>query len=138
MGHIQTAAVGAAQPGQVGTATQRLADVLGQGADVGALAAAHRQLQGAGRSIPAQDVDGVNAHLARLTFHLDPGAGVFVQRLAVLLQGGVHRRHLGDQAGEARAGGLDGGHRHLDRALADDLALHVAAHRVWPRRRVAA
>ena len=38
---VERAAAGAAQRGQVGAAAQRLADVLGQRADVGALAAAH-------------------------------------------------------------------------------------------------
>ena len=63
------------------------------------------------------------------TFDLDAGAGVFVQRLAVLLQRRVHRRKLVDGAGETRAGGCQHGLVHLHRTLKHDVAFAVAADR---------
>jgi hypothetical protein len=48
----------------VGTAAQRLADVLGQGADVGAFAATH--VDHHLHILPADDVDGVKAVVAEL------------------------------------------------------------------------
>ena len=51
----------------------------------------------------------MNADTACGTLDLDARARVLVQRLAVALEGGMHRRHLVDVAGEAVAGGLQRG-----------------------------
>ena len=91
---------GAAQRRQVRAAAQRLADVLGQRADVGALAAGASIAAPASVTVPGDHVDAWIVTRARRALDLDAGAGVFVQRLAVVLERGVHRRHLVDRAGE--------------------------------------
>ena len=120
----QRAAAGAAQTGEVSATAQRLADVLGQGADVGSLAARHVDHQAG--ILPVDDVDGVNRDLARCALDFETGTGVLVERTAVLLQRRVHRRHLGDRPGEALQHLLDQGPVDVDRPLLQHFALKVA------------
>src|SRR5206468_7959114 len=89
---------------EMGTATERSADVFAERADVGALAAAHVDIPQI--RLAVDDANRIDAHRARGALDLDAGAGVFVQRLAVALEGRVHRRDLLDHADEAVAGGL--------------------------------
>jgi hypothetical protein len=93
---------GSAQPDQVRAATQRLADIFGQRADVRALAACDTHREHRRRQVNVQQRDGVNRYLPRRALDGLPGPGILVKRLAVLLERRVHRRHLFDLAGEAR------------------------------------
>ena len=77
---------GAAQRRQVGAAAERLADVLGQRADVGALAAARRRSPAMSRRRSRRRRCAWIVTRARRALDLDAGARVVVQRLAVVLQ----------------------------------------------------
>ncbi|KAG1391162.1 hypothetical protein G6F59_014978 [Rhizopus arrhizus] len=88
----------APQRRQVGVTAQHAPDVLGQCPDVCAFTASHIDL--CLRPRQGQQLDAVNRDLARRAFQLDAGARVLVQRLAVALERGVHRRNLLDRARE--------------------------------------
>src|SRR5690606_38633887 len=104
-----------AQRAQVRAATQALADVGGQRADVGALAAANPDRRAPGGE--GKRVDRVNRHAPRGALDRYAGTRVLVQRTAVALERRVHRWHLLDRADE---GGRDGA---KPRLVAIDLAV---------------
>jgi hypothetical protein len=89
----------------VRAATERRADVPRERADVGPLAAPHVDRQQ--RRRPLEQVEPLDRHRARLALHRDPGAGQLVQAPPLVVQRGVHRRHLHDRAAEARQQLLD-------------------------------
>ena len=55
----------------------------------------------------------------------DAGAGILVERLAVALQGGIHRWHLLDLAEEGRQRGLDLGTTRRNRAALQNSPLGI-------------
>ena len=125
----------AAQLGHVGAATQQLAQVADQAADIGAGAAFHVQAQLRRRVAATQVVqqvgrrlqlEQVHVDLALLDFHHLAAARLGVQRLAAALERRVDRRALADAAGElaqGRVDAVDGEFRH--RALAQKLPFGV-------------
>ena len=118
---------GAPQRAQMRTTAQRLAHVLTQGADVGAFAALHLNPQRVRGRLRGhfQHAQSVNRHIARRAFHLNARSGVFVQRLAVFLQGAVHGRHLPNCSGELAHHPFNIFHAHRHRSLAQHLALGI-------------
>ncbi len=68
----------------------------------------------------------MDVHLARRALDHFAGAGVVVQRTAVLLQRRMHGRHLFDGTGEAADRGLQRGRVHLHRAGGQHRAFAVA------------
>ena len=155
-GDVERAARDAAQRRQVGAAAERLADVFAERADVGALAAADVDRPAGRPRRRRRRIAWIVTRRAR-ALDLDAGARVFVQRLAVVLQRRVHRRHLVDRAGEARrrprqarrgrrrlgavrthvAFGVAGGRRHAQaqRRAGSLVGVEAAPARTWSRRR---
>ncbi len=66
-------------------ATERTADVLAQHADIRALAARHGEPQE--WRLVGQQFKTVDRHLPRLAFERDARTRIFIERLAVALQG---------------------------------------------------
>src|SRR5690606_39025365 len=102
---------GAPQSAQVGTATERGADVHRQAANVGALAAGDAKREPI--DVEGQQIERMDADAARRTLELDTGPGVLVQGLAVALERGIHRGDLLDLTAKARESRLQ--LRRLDR-----------------------
>src|SRR5690606_17672821 len=102
---IKGAGLTAAQGGNVSATTQCRTYILYQSTDIGTLAALHFQTQ----AIPFQPQHGQSAYgnRSRLALHCFPCPGQLVQRLAVMLERRVHRRHLLDITGKARQYRLD-------------------------------
>ena len=89
----------APQPAQVRAAAERLADVLGQHADIGAFAANDAQPQG--RAFERGELQYRDADAARRALHLLAAARQSIERRALVLQRRIHRRHLLDLAAKA-------------------------------------
>ena len=128
--HAEPAHRQAPELGDVRAAAERLADVVRQTANIGALGAGDLDLDPVAREV--QQPDRVQGHPARLALDLDAGAGKLVERLALVLEGRIHRRHLLDLA-------LETAQRLLDLAPADGhgtmlrrLALAVIRRRALP------
>ena len=78
------------------SAPQGLANVMGQGAHIGAAPALYFQYQLGWSEFNHLDV--VDLHRAGLALHLYAGAGQFIEPLPIYLDGAVHRRRLLHQA----------------------------------------
>ena len=89
----------------MGAAAEFLADVVGVGADIEALGAVDGEVD-IGQCDAADLVSG-DAHRAWLTFDDFAFAREFVEWYAVFFDGGDHRRHLFELAGEGIEGGVD-------------------------------
>ena len=87
------------------------------------LLAALRQAEHTGQG---QYVEFIDRDRARGTFGHNAGACQFIERLALLLDGRVHGRHLLDGAGEMRNGGLDFTPTDADRTGFEHLPFGVA------------
>jgi len=99
VGDVELADPGAAEPGEMGGNAEGLADIVGEGADVGALGAFDAEAdigRGEIEELEAVDVDELGGAFDGLAF-----AGEFVQGDAVDLDGGDHGRglHLVAEAG---------------------------------------
>ncbi|MNM98422.1 hypothetical protein D3C81_1109530 [compost metagenome] len=92
--------LGAAQFGDVRSAAQRLAEILDQSANVGALAAGYRQI--GKRRLETGQLKTFNSNRTRLALHYLAGTRQLVQRLAIALERRVHRRYLLDWPPKAR------------------------------------
>src|SRR5437868_1153090 len=106
---------------------ERRADVLGERADIGSLAAANAQLDE--RRSEAEELEAADLHRATRALDALALARELVERHAVALQRRMHRRHLLDGAAKAAEDRLELGRRHLDRALLEHAALGVAGAR---------
>src|SRR5262245_18682640 len=80
----------------MGAGLQRRADVFGEGADVGALAATDANFEERARD--ANQLQLTDRDPARLALDAFAPAGELVERHAAALQRGMHRRHLLDLA----------------------------------------
>ena len=127
VGQRQITATRAHQRTEVSAACERFADVPGQRANVGALAAAH--VDDPARALAFHDLDGMDDHFARRALDVDAFAGICIERPPFVLERRVHGRHLRDAADEAGAGALDVGSRGLYRARAQRVAFGVAGAR---------
>jgi hypothetical protein len=105
-------------------AAQCGADVLGQHADVGALAAGDFQRRQ--RRLPVSHRKPLDPRFARHAVELDALARVRVIGAAVALQRRMHWRHLQDAPAKGRQRRLDGGAVEVDRRGGDHLAVDVA------------
>ena len=105
LGNVVFPGSGTPQGFHAAAAAQRLADVLAEGADIGALGAVHPQLQAA--ILHAQVFQRVDGDGAGLPLHGFAPARQVAELLAVHLQGGIHGRDLQDVAPEGLQGGLD-------------------------------
>src|SRR5262245_38952937 len=98
---------GAHERGERGATAESGAEVRGERAHVGALAAADPDHEVG--QVERLETDAVDPHLARLPLDLHPLAGQLVEPLAAPPQRRVHGRDLADDADEGRQGVLDGG-----------------------------
>jgi hypothetical protein len=78
-GNVERAAAGATQRREMRAAAERFADVDGEAADVGALAA--DDVERPAVAVAFDDGDRPDRHLARLALDFDAGTGVVVERL---------------------------------------------------------
>ncbi len=92
-------------------AAQRLAQVAGQAADIGAGAAGHVQAQAL--AVVGEHVDGVDLDLALRRLDCLAAARLGIQRLAALLQRRIDRRALANASAQRRQRRLQG--RRIDR-----------------------
>ena len=107
-------------------AAQCLADILGQGSDVGALAACHAQSDGKTGLILAQgQTEGVDGDVSGLAFKLDTGSGVLVERAPIFFQSTVHGRDLPQGPGELFYQSRQASRSHINRPDRDRLALGI-------------
>ncbi len=108
----------------MGATAQRLAEVAGQAADVGARTAGHPQPQALGLLL--DHLDGMHLHLALGRLDDVTTAGLHIQWLTALLQRRIDRGALKDAAGQRRQCGLQGlGADRRDRALQQHLAFGI-------------
>ena len=84
------------------TTTQGLGNIFAQCPDVSPFAATHTQTQKRhiALQLHVQQIQVMNHHVARLALNGFALTGIFVQSLAVLFQGAVHRWHLADRSHE--------------------------------------
>ena len=103
---------------------QRLTQIAGQAADIGARAAGHTQPQPL--RLLLEHLDGVHLHLALRRFNDVTAAGLHIQRLPALLQRRIDRGALADAAGQRRQRRLQGlGTDRRHRALQQHLAFGI-------------
>src|SRR5690606_36729360 len=93
----------AAERRQVRTDAERLADVVGEGANVGAFGAMHEEVHVV--ASPAGPLEAVAGHRPRLHRHVLTAPGLPVEPLATALDGRIQRRALLDLTEEPRADG---------------------------------
>lgn len=91
---MKGAVSGAPQLVQMSPASQMLAHIVGDGADVSSLAAF--DLDGQQWVIPLDDIETGDVDSPGLSFYFNTGSGQLIERLSSLLDSAVHRRDLFD------------------------------------------